>query len=149
VNHTMADMMSIELSLFVEHGREREAADFYLAAFGAQELDTFSIEGALAGVRMQFGELSMTGAGSNPNRERMPSRGGPFFPKAAGEISAIAQLHTDDVGGILERAVAAGARIRGGLDTDSQGRQVATIFDPFNHIWALVSRQSQPASLTA
>lgn len=125
----MADMMSIELSSFVEHGREREAADFYLAAFGAQELDTFSIEGALAGVRMQFGELP-TIVGSNPNRERMSSRGGPFFPKAAGEISAMVQLHTDDVEGILERAVAAGARIRGGLDTDGQSRRVATTSTP-------------------
>ncbi|WP_268878388.1 hypothetical protein [Brucella tritici] len=33
----MSEDISIQLCLFVEHGREREAANFYSAAFGAHE----------------------------------------------------------------------------------------------------------------
>lgn len=51
----MTENISIRLSLFVEHGREREVANFYAASFGAQEADTYSIDGVLAGVSMQFG----------------------------------------------------------------------------------------------
>ncbi|ULJ82662.1 hypothetical protein MF410_34015 (plasmid) [Rhizobium sp. C104] len=69
----MTEAISVEFSLFVEHGREREAANFYAAAFGAQEVDTYSIDGVLAGVVMRLWEMGVTVAGSNPNREKEPS----------------------------------------------------------------------------
>lgn len=74
----------VELSLFVEHGREREAANFYAAAFGAQEENTNDIDGALAAVEMRFENLPVWVAGSNPNREKSLSYGGPFFRKNQG-----------------------------------------------------------------
>ena len=99
----MVEDTSIQLSLFVEHGREREAADFYAAAFGAKEMKTYSIDGALAGVAMLFGEPLVTVAGSNPNREKMPSYGGPFFPKQAGAVSAIFEVNFDDIDAAFPR----------------------------------------------
>ncbi|MBK0023973.1 VOC family protein [Ochrobactrum sp. S46] len=117
--------MNIRLSLFVEHGREREAANFYQAAFGAQEFDTYAIDGVLAGVAMRFGDLIVTVAGSNPNRENMPSHGGPFFPKQAGAV------------------------VRDEIQTDTLGRRMASAFDPFGHIWALVEPNRQTVSLAA
>lgn len=78
----MTEDISVEFSLFVEQGREREAANFYAAAFGAREVDAYNIDGVLAGVEMRFGNLPVWIAGSNPNREKTPSYGGPFFPKA-------------------------------------------------------------------
>ncbi|MGI2036438.1 VOC family protein [Rhizobium panacihumi] len=145
----MAEDISIQLSLFVEHGREREAANFYEAAFGAQEVDTYSIDGALAGVAMRFGELPVTVAGSNPNREKMPSYGGPFFPKQAGAVSAIFQINVADIDAVFGHAVAAGAVIRDQIQTDTLGRRIASIFDPFGHIWALVERKPEAAALAA
>jgi uncharacterized glyoxalase superfamily protein PhnB len=145
----MIEDTSIQLSLFVEHGREREAANFYAAAFGAQEVDTYSIDGAVAGVAMLFGELPVTVAGSNPNREKMPSYGGPFFPKQAGAVSAIFQVNIGDIDAAFPRAIAAGAVIRDEIQTDTLGRRVASIFDPFGHIWALVERKPETASLAA
>jgi uncharacterized glyoxalase superfamily protein PhnB len=145
----MIEDTSIQLSLFVEHGREREAANFYAAAFGAQEVDTYSIDGALAGVAMLFGELPVTVAGSNPNREKMPSYGGPFFPKQAGAVSTILQLNVGDIDAVFPRAIAAGAVVRDEIQPDTLGRRVASIFDPFGHIWAIVERKAETASLAA
>ncbi len=123
----MIEDTSIQLSLFVEHGREREAANFYAAAFGAQEVDTYSIDGALAGVAMLFGELPVTVAGSNPNREKMPSYGGPFFPKQAGAVSTILQLNVGDIDAVFPCAIAAGAVVRDEIQPDTLGRRVASI----------------------
>lgn len=121
----------VELSLFVEHGREREAANFYAAAFGAQEENTNDIDGALAAVEMRFGNLPVWVAGSNPNREKSPSYGGPFFPKEPGAVSTIFQLKVGNIEGIMQRALSAGAVIRDEIQTDVIGRRVASIFDPF------------------
>ncbi|MGK6317017.1 VOC family protein [Neorhizobium sp. DT-125] len=145
----MIEDTSIQLSLFVEHGREREAATFYAAAFGAREMDTYTIDGVLAGVAMRFGELPVTVAGSNPNREKMPSYGGPFFPKQAGAVSAIFQVNVGDIDTAFPRAIAAGGVIRDEIQTDALGRRVASIFDPFGHIWTLVERKPEIGSLAA
>ncbi|QTK83037.1 VOC family protein [Agrobacterium tumefaciens] len=139
----------VELSLFVEHGREREAANFYAAAFGAQEENTNDIDGALAAVEMRFGNLPVWVAGSNPNREKSPSYGGPFFPKEPGAVSTIFQLKVGNIEGVMQRALSAGAVIRDEIQTDVMGRRVASIFDPFGHIWALVERKAESMSLAA
>lgn len=145
----MTEDISVEFSLFVEHGREREAAKFYAAAFGAQEENTTDIDGVLAAVEMRFGNLQVWVAGSNPNREKSPSYGGPFFPKEPGAVSTIFQLKVGNIESVMQRAVTAGAVIRDEIQTDMIGRRVASIFDPFGHIWALVERKSEGMSLAA
>lgn len=42
-----------------------------------------------------------------------------------------------------------GAVIRDEIQTDVIGRRVASIFDPFGHIWALVERKAEGMSLAA
>ncbi|WP_421358017.1 VOC family protein [Agrobacterium rosae] len=145
---TSADIV-VELSLFVEHGREREAANFYAAAFGEQEANTNDIDGALAAVEMRFGNLPVWVADSNPNREKSPSYSGPFFPKAPGTVSTIFQLKVGNIEGVMQSALSAGAVIRDEIQTDVIGRRVASIFDPFGHIWALVERKTEGMSLAA
>lgn len=145
----MTEDISVEFSLFVEHGREREAANFYSAAFGAQEENTSDIDGTLAAVEMRFGNLPVWVAGSNPNREKSPSYGGPFFPKEQGAVTTIFQLKIGNIEGAMRRALAAGAVIRDGIQTDMTGRRVASIFDPFGHIWALVESNGESTSLAA
>jgi len=145
----MSKNMSIQLSLFVEHGREREAADFYVAAFGAQEVDTYSVDGVLACVIMRFSELQVTIAGSNPNREKTPSYGGPFFPKQAGAVSGIVQIGVADIDVAFPCAISAGAVVRDPIQADTLGRRVASVFDPLGHIWALVEQKPITAALVA
>lgn len=49
----------------------------------------------------------------------------------------------------MQRALSAGAMIRDEIQTDVIGRRVASIFDPFGHIWALVERKAEGMSLAA
>ncbi|BDV39443.1 hypothetical protein DSM21852_26960 [Methylocystis bryophila] len=49
----------------------------------------------------------------------------------------------------MQRALSAGAVIRDEIQTDMTGRRVASIFDPFGHIWALVQRKAKEVSLAA
>ena len=49
----------------------------------------------------------------------------------------------------MQQAIAAGATIRDAIQVDEIGRNVASLFDPFGHIWALVERKAERASLAA
>lgn len=138
----MTGEISIEMSLFVQHGREQEAADFYVAAFGAEVIEPYRLDGVLMGFAMRFGTMPVAVAGSNPRREQNPSYGGPSFPKAAGSVSAIFTLNVADVEHAVRQASQAGAVIRDAVQMDVLGRRVASIFDPFGHIWALVERKA-------
>lgn len=145
----MSSEVSFELSLFVEHGREQEAADFYARAFGAEQVDTYSLHGALIAVELRFGSMPVTITGSNPKREQEPSRGGPFFPKNPGAVSAILRLNVGSLDQVVQKAVSVGATIRSPVQTDQTGRRAATVFDPFGHIWALVERPVEDARQAA
>ncbi|WP_244481576.1 hypothetical protein [Rhizobium sp. Root1203] len=71
------------------------------------------------------------------------------FRKKPGAVSTIFQLKVGDIEGVMQHALAAGAVIRDEIQTDMMGRGVATILDPFNHIWALVERKAEGMSLAA
>lgn len=135
----MSPIAAVELSIFVEHGREAEAEAFYRAAFGAETLEELHVGGVLAGVKMKFRETVISVVGANPNRESEPARGGPFYPKANGAVSAFILLNVADPEAVLDRAVTAGATIRNQPERDDEGRMMAALFDPFGHIWGLVS----------
>lgn len=146
---TMENEISIGLAVIVEHGREQEAADFYAAAFGARQDERHSIDGVLAAVDLLFGTTRVTVGGANPKREADPSRGGPFFPKAAGAVSTIFQVNVGNLDAVVQSAVTAGATIRYAIDTDEDGRRGASVFDPFGHIWTLIERKADAARLAA
>lgn len=145
----MTDDMSLELTLFVEHGREQEAADFYRSAFGATQVGTHGFDNAVTAVELRLGTMPLTVTGSNPKREQDPSLGGPFFPKASGAVSAIMRLTVGDLEGIVQKAVRAGATLRDPIQPDHSGRRVASLFDPFGHIWALLERPAEDARKAA
>lgn len=138
----MSNEIGVEISLFVQHGREQEAADFYCAAFGAEPLDFYRLDGVLMSVALCLGNILLTVAGSNPKREQQPAYGGPFFPKAAGAVSAIFRLNVGDLDHVVQQAANAGAVIRDPAQQDQTGRRIASLFDPFGHIWALAERSA-------
>jgi len=141
----MEQSIGVGLTIFVQHGREQQAADFYSEAFEARQLKTYRVDGELAGVDMLMGGTRISVAGSNPRREEEPSYGGPFFPKAAGAVSTIVQLTVADIEACFAQAIVAGAALRDRVQTDVEGRRVASLFDPFGHIWVLIERQEGPA----
>ena len=99
----MEHSIGVGLTVFVQHGREQQAADFYSEAFEARQLRKHRVDGELAGVEMLIGATRVSVAGSNPRREEEPSYGGPFFPKAAGAVSTIIQLTVPDIEASLHR----------------------------------------------
>jgi PhnB protein len=143
----MEHSMGVALTIFVQHGREQEAADFYREAFAARQLRTHSVDGELAGVEMLIGGTRVSVAGSNPRREEEQSYGGPFFPKAPGAVSTIIQLTVPGIEACFAQAIVAGAALRDRVQTDVEGRRVASLFDPFGHIWVLVERRAEMAGV--
>ena len=145
----MKQTIGLGLAIFVQHGREQEAADFYSEAFEARQLKTHRIDGKIAGVEMLIGGTRVSVAGSNPRREEEPSYGGPFFPKAAGAVSTIIQLTVPDIEACFAQAIVAGAALRDRVQTDVEGRRVASLFDPFGHIWVLIERQAEITAVSS
>jgi uncharacterized glyoxalase superfamily protein PhnB len=145
----MADEVGVELSLFVEHGREQEAADFYLAAFGAEQVEQYRPGGVLLAVELRLGSMSLTVAGSNPKREKELSHGGPFSPGVAGAVSAVSQLKVGNLDQVIQKALTAGATLRNPIQLDDTKRRVASVFDPFGHIWGLVEQRPEQARQAA
>ena len=135
-------VMSLGLTLFVEHGREQEAVDFYAAAFGGRVEASHDHKGHVIAVDLVIDGTPVSVAGANPKRQQSPSLGGPFHPKAAGAVSAIVQLQVADLGAAVHAALSAGATVRDPIQPDQTGRRVASVFDPFGHIWALLERQA-------
>lgn len=130
------DEVLVKPTVFVEHGRQNEAAAFYQTVFGARQIRTHTHEHELIAVELQIGATIFAVSGSNPKREADPSRGGPFCPRIPGAVSAAFNLEVGDADQVLQRALRCGAVIRDALQKDLEGRRVATFFDPFGHIWA-------------
>jgi PhnB protein len=106
----MKQTIGLGLAIFVQHGREQEAADFYSEAFEARQLKSYKVDGELAGVEMLIGGTRVSVAGSNPRREEDPSYGGPFFPKAAGAVSMTILLTVPDIEACFAQAIVAARR---------------------------------------
>jgi hypothetical protein len=99
----------IGLTLFVPHGRQNDAAAFYLVAFGAlsprQWLNPKT--GEVVGLDITIGRATFTVCGSNPRREIDPTLPGPCPVPPLGRSSTIFQLCVEDVDQTVARAVEA------------------------------------------
>jgi uncharacterized glyoxalase superfamily protein PhnB len=137
--HGVTSHDGIGLTIFVPHGRQQEAAAFYLLAFGATSPRHWISPktGEVTGIDIRVGGATFTVGGANPRREADPSLPGPCA--VAGRASTIFQLCVDDVDATTARAVAAGATVRTPPQDADWGDRVATIVDPFGHIWALAA----------
>lgn len=70
---------SLTFTLFVEHGRQEEAAMFDRTAFGAARTKPHYLQRQEPmAVEVELGGWLISICGSNPRREAEPWRGGPF-----------------------------------------------------------------------
>jgi uncharacterized glyoxalase superfamily protein PhnB len=136
----MKDQVTVQFSIVVQHGRQRQAADFYESVFGAKQVRDYVNDNELLGLELQLGSTRFGVSGANPKREAEPSRGGPFYPKAPGAVSSAVNVEVSEVDRVLRRALGEGATLRFGLELDTEGRRCASFYDPFGHIWGLVER---------
>lgn len=116
--------------LIVDRGHE--AIDWYRDVFGAEEVSRMTgAAGRVAHAELRIGASTVYLGDEHPHLEDI------FAPPRIGGTPVYLNLETDDVAGLFERAVVAGAdAIR--QPTDPQLLlQTAKIRDPFGHIWLL------------
>lgn len=137
----LAAANGIGITLFVPHGRQQSAAAFYIEAFGAKAPRHWihPRTGETHGVDIEIGQATFTVSGANPKREADATLPGPCPVPAPGRASTVFQLFVDDLDSAVAKAIAAGALIRTPAQNADWGDRVATIIDPFGHIWALAS----------
>ena len=108
------------------------AIDWYRDVFRAQEVSrAVGAAGRVAHAELRIGESSIFLGDEHPHLEQI------FAPPRIGGTPVYLDIETDDVAGLFERAIAAGATaIR--QPTDPQMPvQSAKVRDPFGHIWLI------------
>ena len=114
-----------------------KAIEWYGKAFGAVEVARMTGgAGRIAHAEIRIGSASVFVADEHPHYETIVG------PTKVGGTPVYLDLETDDVAGVFERAVAAGAtEIR--APTDPQmAVQSAKVHDPFGHVW-LITRSRE------
>ena len=111
------------------------ALAFYREAFGAEEVgQRFEMGGVVIHMEVRIGDsvvmLTDEGAGVGTWPARSPASLG-------GAVSAILATYWDDVDGVWERAVAAGAEVVYPLQDQFYGERGGRLRDPFGHQWML------------
>jgi PhnB protein len=107
------------------------AADWYCSVLGAREEHRITLaEGRLIDVELSFGDSKVVLADEFPEHAALS-------PKTTGASSAVFYLPTDDVDGLVEQAVAAGAEVIRPAADWFTGERDAQVTDPFGHRWGL------------
>jgi PhnB protein len=108
--------------------------DFCKRAFGAVELSRRSREdGTVVHATLQIGEAMLMIHGEFSN---LASRS----PQPDGSSPVVIYLYIEDVDRVIERAVAAGARILIPVTNAFWGDRVGRVIDPAGHVWNIATR---------
>jgi PhnB protein len=107
-----------------------KAIEFYKKAFGAKETMRFENELGVGHAEMVIGDsVIMFG-------EEWPE-GGRYSAETMGSSPVSMVIHVPDVDAFAERAVAAGAKLQGGISDQFYGSREGTLLDPFGYAWAV------------
>ena len=111
------------------------ALKFYKEVFGAEEGHNMM---APDDKRLMHGELILDGHKFFVSDEFRPEEGGACkTPQSLGGTSVRITLQTDDPDGVVERAVARGARVIMPVQDMFWGARYGQIVDPFGHNWGI------------
>ncbi len=108
-----------------------EAIEFYKRAFGAHELYRLSEPGGRIGhAELKVGDRTLMISDEYPEH-------GIEAPQEGQRRGGAIHLHISNVDAVMERAVAAGAKVIRELQDHFYGERSGTILDPFGHEWIL------------
>ncbi|HEY7941050.1 MAG TPA: VOC family protein [Candidatus Limnocylindrales bacterium] len=108
------------------------AIDWYRDVFGAEEVLRWQDpDGRISHAEIRIGGAPIFLADEHPEFEHIVG------PLTLGGSPILLDLEVDDVDGLFERAVAAGATPVRPPDHPTAGVQAAKITDPFGHVWLL------------
>lgn len=110
-----------------------EAIEFYKRAFGATEmLRMADPQGKVGHAEIKIGDSVIMLADEHP---AMGYRG----PRSLGGSSVSILLYLEDVDGVFERAVKAGAKAQRPVTNQFYGDRSGTLEDPFGHVWTVAT----------
>ena len=110
-----------------------EAIEFYKRAFGATEmLRMADPQGKVGHAEIKIGDSVIMLADEHP---AMGYRG----PRSLGGSSVSILLYHEDVDGVFERAVKAGAKAQRPVMNQFYGDRSGTLEDPFGHVWTVAT----------
>ena len=122
----------------------RDAAseiDFCKAAFGAVELARRSApDGGVVHATLKIGEALVMVHGEFPN---LASRA----PQSDGTSPVVNYIYVEAVDTVIERAMAAGARVLIPAANQFWGDRVGRIIDPAGHVWNIAARIKKAENL--
>lgn len=112
-----------------------EAIEFYKKVFGATEIVRMGGPGgSVAHAEMKVGDSVFMLADEHPE---MGYRG----PKAFGGTPVSLLLYVEDVDAVVERTVAAGAKLLRPVEDQFYGDRTGTLTDPFGHVWTVATHK--------
>jgi PhnB protein len=115
----------------------RDAAseiDFCKAAFDAVELSRRAdADGTVVQATLTIGEATIFVHGEVPALASCP-------PQLDGSSSVVIYVYLEDVASVIDRAVAAGARVLIPVTNAFWGDRVGRIIDPSGHVWNVATR---------
>ena len=121
----------------------RDAAaeiDFCKAAFGAVEgVRRPGPDGTVAHAALTIGEAMIMIEGEWPT---LSSRA----PQPNGSSPVVIYVYVEDVDTVIERAVAAGARVLIPVKSQFWGDRTGRIIDPCGHVWTIATRVEETSS---
>jgi PhnB protein len=110
-----------------------DAIEFYKRAFGATEtMRMADPQGQIGHAEIKIGDSVIMLADEHP---AMGYRG----PRSLGGSSVSILLYVENVDGVFERAVKAGARAQRPVMNQFYGDRSGTLEDPFGHVWTVAT----------
>jgi PhnB protein len=110
-----------------------EAIEFYKRAFGATEmLRMADPQGKVGHAEIKIGDSVIMLADEHPAM-------GYRSPRSLGGSSVSILLYLEDVDGVFERAVKAGAKAQRPVMNQFYGDRSGTLEDPFGHVWTVAT----------
>lgn len=108
-----------------------KALEFYKKIFGATEQTRFEMPGGKIGhVELRIGDSLIMLADEFPEM-------GARSPQTLGGSPVSLTLYVENVDDVIERAVAAGAKIEHPIENKFYGDRMGSIIDPFGHSWSI------------
>ena len=107
------------------------AMDFYKDVFGAAELVRMrGPDGRIMHAELKIGDSIVMLADENPSM-------GMMSPQTVGGFSTGMHVYVENADPVVQRAVAAGAKILRPIKNQFYGDRSGTVLDPFGHMWSI------------
>jgi len=114
-----------------------QAIDFYKRAFGAKELLRMpGPDGKIGHAEVMIGDSQVMLADEFPDM-------GFLGPQSRGGTTVQLHLYVKDVDATVEKALAAGGKLKRPIEDQFYGDRAGTLEDPFGHVWYVATHKEE------